>query len=103
MKTIPERLNIILKKKSLKPADLARILGKSKGNITNILKGDVKPGAEFLFLLNQNLGVSIDWLLTGKGNMFIEEENPQRQEHEEGKKDRILEEIQKILEENGIK
>ena len=76
MSTISERLILILKEKNLKPADLARILSKSKGNIANLLKGDIKPGSDFLELLAEKLEININWLLTGTGSMLIEAKPP---------------------------
>lgn len=48
----------------------ALCLDVSPGFVSDMVRGLKKPGSEFLFKLNQTLGVSINWLLTGAGNMF---------------------------------
>lgn len=73
MNTIPNRFKLLLETKGFKQADLARILGKSKGNIGDFIRGKSKPSAEFLSLLAEKLDVNINWLLTGKGKMFTKE------------------------------
>lgn len=50
--------------------EFAACLDVSPGFISDMVRGLKKPGSEFLFNLNQTLGVSINWLLTGAGNMF---------------------------------
>lgn len=97
MSEISEKLILILKEKELKAVNLAEILGKSSGYVSNILNGDNNPGIEVLTLLNEKLNVNINWLLTGKGSMFINDEYLQTP-----RLDSILDKFKKILKENGI-
>ncbi|MDR0528470.1 MAG: helix-turn-helix domain containing protein [Zoogloeaceae bacterium] len=48
---------------------LARRTGLSSGLITNYVLGRYFPGTAHLRLLSSALGVSIDWLATGRGEM----------------------------------
>lgn len=87
---ISKRLSLVLKEKDMTRADLARTLGKSQGNIASIIKGEVKPGAEFLLLLYKKLNVNINWLLSGEGEMFLKEGT------------RLKKEINEVLREHGL-
>ena len=71
--SISERLKIILSSKNIKPIDLSRITGKSKGYVSNLLNGvNENPTSEFLLALKEVFSdLDINWLLTGKGSMFI--------------------------------
>lgn len=53
----------------LNQSEFARSLGVSAGFVSDIVRGQKKPGAEFLHAVRVTLGVSIDWLLTGEGTM----------------------------------
>jgi transcriptional regulator with XRE-family HTH domain len=54
---------------NLNQSEFARNLGVSAGFVSDIVRGQKKPGAEFLYALRVTFGVSIDWLLTGEGTM----------------------------------
>lgn len=58
-----ERLKIALKLYNLKKADVSRISGISKGQLTKYFKGESKPSVEVLIELAKALGVSTDFLL----------------------------------------
>lgn len=55
-----------------KPADMAEKTGISDRTITNFLWNDTPIGGHLLRQLHQVYGVSIDWLLSGHGEMFID-------------------------------
>ena len=51
-------------------SDLAKELDVTKATITRTTKGDTLPSSKLLIPLGKKLGVSIDWLLFGDGEMF---------------------------------
>ena len=53
----------------LNQSEFARSLGVSAGFVSDIVRGQKKPGAEFLHAVRVTFGISIDWLLTGEGTM----------------------------------
>lgn len=38
--------------------------------MSDVVRGNKRPGAEFLLTLRMVFGLSVDWLLTGEGTMF---------------------------------
>lgn len=68
--SIGERLERIADKlyKSNK-SDFARAINKKPQNVYQYIRGDRTPGAEFLYQLT-TIGVNINWVLTGKGEML---------------------------------
>lgn len=50
--------------------DLAKDLGITKATIGRTLKGETLPSSKFLIPLGEKLGISIDWLLFGEGDMM---------------------------------
>lgn len=62
--------------------EFAKKIGITKQKVSNYEKGIVKPTYDVFYLLAQKLNVNINWLLTGKGeiyqgNRFISRENVQ--------------------------
>lgn len=53
----------------LNQTDFARQLGVSPGFVSDVVRGNKKPGAEFLHAVRTSFGISIDWLLTGEGTI----------------------------------
>lgn len=72
-RTIGQRLKSIRKKKDLTQEELSDICGISKPFIAKIEAGIQQPSTTVLFSLIDRCGVSIDWLLSGKGRMFIDD------------------------------
>jgi transcriptional regulator with XRE-family HTH domain len=64
------RLAQVCAREGLNQSEFALRIGVTPGFVSDILRGNKKPGCEFLFNLRQSLGVGIDWLLTGKGSMY---------------------------------
>lgn len=64
------RLALVCAREGLNQSEFALRIGVSPGFVSDILRGNKRPGCEFLSSLRQSLGVSIDWLLTGKGSMY---------------------------------
>lgn len=50
-------------------SEFARGLGVSAGFVSDVVRGQKKPGAEFLYAVRVTYGISIDWLLTGEGTI----------------------------------
>lgn len=53
----------------LNQSEFARQLGVSAGFVSDVVRGQKKPGAEFLYAVRATFGISVDWLLTGEGNI----------------------------------
>lgn len=49
--------------------DAAESAGIPYRSMQNYLRGEREPGAEALKLISEQLGISVDWLLTGEGEM----------------------------------
>lgn len=62
-----ERIQQKLNEKNLKQADIARATRKSTAAVTKWLRGENIPKADALKDISRLLGVSDEWLLTGKG------------------------------------
>ncbi len=55
----------------LQQGEFAQKLGIYQQQLSKYEGGHNKPSIEFLIKLNEIFNLNIDWLLTGKGNMFI--------------------------------
>lgn len=53
----------------LNQSEFSRTLGVSAGFVSDVVRGQKKPGAEFLYAVRTTFGISVDWLLTGEGNL----------------------------------
>lgn len=69
--SLSERLNAVLKDKSLKVTDFSKITGIPYSTCQSYLKGTREPGTEMLTAISLQLYVNLNWLLTGRGEMFI--------------------------------
>lgn len=67
--TLGTRLSSLLAMIGLSQAEFARRLKVSQGFVSDVLRGIKKPGAEFLYAIKIEFGISIDWLLTGEGTL----------------------------------
>lgn len=72
---VSERFNSLLKALKLNVSDLAKSLGYSRyDKLYNISNGKNLPSFEILHdITNKFVSVNANWLLTGKGNMFNDE------------------------------
>lgn len=66
-KRLPGRLAQIRGERSQR--QFARDLGTFQQNVNRYERGDTSPHVDFLLLISLMEGISIDWLLTGKGTM----------------------------------
>ncbi len=55
------------------PTTLAEKTGVSERTINNYIWGDMPIGGQLLRVLIANYAVSVDWLLTGRGAMFLDD------------------------------
>jgi len=54
--------------------DFAQLLETSQSNISKYERGEMKPTLDFLINLNEKLNVNLNWVLIGKGHIFIQNE-----------------------------
>lgn len=64
------RLAEVLADQRLTQMALAARLKSSSGFISAVVRGLKAPGADFLASLSDTLGVSVDWLLSGRGSKY---------------------------------
>lgn len=65
------RLLLLLKTLDLKPIDIANENDIGERTITNFIWNDIPIGGQLLRILHSKYGVSIDWILSGTGSMFL--------------------------------
>jgi len=65
-----DSINKILKTLKINQSALALKLGVSRGIVSEFASGTREPSKEFLLGLSK-LGISLDWFLTGEGEMFL--------------------------------
>lgn len=63
------RLNLAIVRNGQKQADFARAIGASPTFVSDVVRGQKKPGSEFLVAIKRAAKISIDWLLTGDGTI----------------------------------
>ncbi|MCU0349915.1 MAG: helix-turn-helix domain-containing protein [Flavobacterium sp.] len=69
--TLGQRVEIILNHFNLTKSELARITGVTPTNISDILSGKSKnPQRTFYVDISKKLNISLEWLMTGEGNMI---------------------------------
>jgi SOS-response transcriptional repressor LexA len=65
-----KQIKFILKELGLTQAALASKLGLSQGVVSEFSSGSREPSKDFIFGLSKH-GISVDWFLTGKGEMLL--------------------------------
>jgi len=70
-----ERFKQVLGELKESPGTLEEKTGISARTINNYMWGDNPLGGQLLRVLAEQFGVSVDWLLTGRGEMFIVPKN----------------------------
>ena len=98
-----ERIKQYMDYKSISAGELSSLLEVQRSNISHILNGRNKPGASFIERLLINFpDLNARWLLTGDGEMTLNNAAPQEQQtviqHKEKEKVEIKEPIQKRTE-----
>lgn len=64
------RIGHVIAHVGINQTEFARRLGVSPGFMSDVVRGNKKPGAEFFLLIRKIFGVSLDWLLTGEGTLL---------------------------------
>ena len=72
--TISRRLREFRAKNRLTSAELANILGIPARTIGSYERDEVAPGTKFYELMIEKFNININWLLTGIGTMFINQD-----------------------------
>jgi len=74
-KNISVRFNKFLKKVGKEVPDLVVLPRLKRSTLYSVSNGDRLPGSEFLLSLKWNFPLlNLNWLLTGEGKMFLEDE-----------------------------
>lgn len=76
-----ERVILFRKDKKLSQQELADIIGVSRGYIGDIERNRSEPSSNFLTLLASKLNISVDWLLTGEGEMYRTNQGVESDKH----------------------
>jgi|GEM_PF-4305877 len=71
--TIGKNLRILMWDNRLKQKDIAKTTGLTTATISKFVNGKAPIGSDYLMRLNAAYGVSIDWLLFDRGEMYLEE------------------------------
>ncbi len=75
------RLSQFLQAENLTQTQLADILSVARGSVSHILAGRNKPGYDFIESLMLHFPrLNLEWLLTGKGRMYKDGNQPQGEE-----------------------
>ena len=69
-----KNIDKILEILSINQSALASKLGVSKGVVSEFASGAREPSKDFLFGLSK-IGISLDWFLTGEGDIFLSHES----------------------------
>jgi transcriptional regulator with XRE-family HTH domain len=75
VEAVGRRIKKIRKLKGFTQDEMVKYLHCGRSNFSKIESGQVMPGGMMLWALQQNLNVSLDWLFTGKGEVFYELQN----------------------------
>ena len=69
-----ERLRLWRKQNNITAGELAKKIGMSQSGVTSFERGEAAMSHKYLASLNENLGISVDWLLTGSYRELSKEE-----------------------------
>lgn len=69
---IHERIRKIRTEASLTILELSKLIGVPDRSISNYERGERKPSVEYLSFLAEKLDANPEWLMLGRGNMFID-------------------------------
>lgn len=97
MTTFGKRLKQARQLKELSQEDFGKILGLTKQSISRVENDKIFVSKEILCNMIVNFNLNINYLLTGKGQMFL----PEIEESATSKTEIALE-VEKILKEKGL-
>ena len=69
MPSLGERIRHAIKESGRTQKDVAKLVGIAENTLVNYIKGKRIPDAETVAKIGGLCGVSLDWLITGKGSM----------------------------------
>ena len=69
--TIGKRIKKFREEKHITASELAGKLGLPARTIGSYERGEIMPGSKFLALITDKFNLNINWLLSGRGFMFI--------------------------------
>lgn len=72
--TIGERIKFIRKERKLNQIEFSRSINISQGRLSEIEKDICKPSADTLISMAQIYSVNLNWILLGKGSLFLNSE-----------------------------
>lgn len=78
--TIAKRLREFRAFKRLTSSEVANALGIPVRTVGSYERGEVLPGSKFYDLMIQNYDVNVNWLISGRGTMFINQDVPVNQD-----------------------
>lgn len=101
--SVSERFNTLVKALGHNISSFARALGYERSDkLYNIQKGKYYPSFEILDDITKNfVSVNADWLITGRGNMFLTSD--QNMESRESEKKSIEEHLLELIKEKDAK
>jgi len=67
-----ERIQKIIDDEKINPAEFARRIDASSGNVADWLKGRSRPGIDAIIRIHEVFNVSLDWLLKGEEDKTAE-------------------------------
>lgn len=98
---IDENLRKIRSKLGLSVAKFADKLKMSANTLTNYEQNRREPSATLFVQLNKELNVNLNWLVTGKGEMFLSDsENSASQD--EQLKEWVVQYVEKTMKDKGL-
>lgn len=97
METFGARFKKVRQLKDLKQEEIANILGLTKQSISNIENDKTFVSKDVLYKLIIDLNVNLNYLVAGKGLMFLSDT-----EISTTSKTEIAQEVEKILKDKGI-
>jgi transcriptional regulator with XRE-family HTH domain len=72
--TVGDRLKYVLELKDVTPYKIGKDIPVSRAMIGNYISGENEPSVKNIILIAEYLGVNLNWLLTGKGDIFQNKE-----------------------------
>ncbi|WMX15302.1 helix-turn-helix domain-containing protein [Aureispira sp. CCB-E] len=106
--TVHERLEKVIRKSKKNANSLASEINVSHTAISRALRGETLPSSKILIPLGEKLGISIDWVLFGVGEMFmdsskvIEEKGEKKKGTDSKNCKKELEQLKKELREKDL-
>lgn len=69
--SIANRLRSVIDDKGMSIKEASEIVGIPYRTLQNYLLGEREPNAKAMAAIRTHLGISLDWLLTGEGSMYV--------------------------------